>query len=151
MGNKHKQFNAFDKVLVKAFNGKWKCSFYSHWDEDFGKHITTANVSYHDYETLPYEGNEHLVGTRQESEEEIELKEGEWIMCASGIYNDASEWVLRQFALTRETVFLVVNGGYWSYAVCFKNFNPEDMKETKKHILCVKNGKVVRYKGRLWI
>lgn len=143
----NKKFNPFDKVLLKVHSDeKWTPDLYSYYDDIKNLHWSIGSGWASDKNILPYEGNENLVGSTDEPDEEVRLEEGEWIMCASGIY-DANDWNLRQFSSTRETVFLVVNGGYWPFVIRFKDFDPENMEETKKHILCVKNGKVVRYKG----
>lgn len=147
METKHKIFKPFDKVLVRDYEWAWSCNFYSYYSEDTSKHYLISGSEAIDDDILPYEGNEHLVGTKNKPDEEVKLEEGEWLMCAAAPYDAAGDWVLRQFSITRETSFLVVNGGYWAYAIPFVDFNPNDMEETKKHILCVKNGKVVKYKG----
>ena len=148
MENKHKKFAPYDRVLVKAFNGKWKCSFYSHWDEGFEKHITTANVSYYDNEILPYEGNKDLVGTTEEPVQEIELEEGEKIICSDHIDRlHSGKGSLEDFdGVVNNRFYAKTDFTGYSYAIRFSDFNPNDMEETKKNILCVKNGKIIRYK-----
>lgn len=69
------QFNPFDKVLVRDNeNGSrvWKAAFYSHFyiERDNGYHVTTAGDFYLDGEIIPYEGNEHLLGTTDKPKEE---------------------------------------------------------------------------------
>ena len=60
---KEPQFKPFDKVLVRDDKTlKWKCAFYSHF-EPFGKyhHVIAGTGAY--VMCIPFEGNEHLVGT----------------------------------------------------------------------------------------
>lgn len=45
-----------------------------------------------------------------------------------------------------ETSLLRPSGVPYEFCVRFSDFNPNDMEETKKKILCVKNGKVVKYR-----
>lgn len=59
---KEPQFKPFEKVLVRdAESEEWECTFYSHFDSK-GRyhHITTSGIF---VMCIPFEGNEHLVGT----------------------------------------------------------------------------------------
>lgn len=54
-------FKPFDKVLVRQSDkNDWRVAFYSHFNEEENLHVT-AWLSW--YQCIPYEGNEHLVGT----------------------------------------------------------------------------------------
>lgn len=54
------QFKPFDKVLVRDEDVEtWMCNFFSHLDKD-GDPVC-ANGRWH--QCIPYEGNEHLLGT----------------------------------------------------------------------------------------
>ena len=59
---KKPQFKPFDKVLVRDNESfKWKCAFYSHFEpKGIYHHITVSGVY---AMCIPFEGNEHLVGT----------------------------------------------------------------------------------------
>lgn len=60
---KKPQFKPFDKVLVRDNETlKWKCAFYSYF-EPFSKyhHVIAGTGAY--VMCIPFEGNEHLVGT----------------------------------------------------------------------------------------
>lgn len=60
---KKSQFKPFEKVLVRDSESvKWKCAFYSYF-EPYSKyhHIIAGNSAY--IMCIPFEGNEHLVGT----------------------------------------------------------------------------------------
>lgn len=155
MENKHKQFNPFDKVLVRELFPYWCCDLYSHFNSNLETHETTTYRNIKDSDILPYEGNEHLLGTTDEPEEEIELKEGDMIVCEYDInclLNGVGN--IRYFSGETHHDFIIVNPikpdgcrGSYAYFIPFSKFNPKDMEETKKHILCVKNGKIVRYKS----
>ena len=59
---KEPQFKPFDKVLVRdSESDKWRCAFYSHFSsKDIYHHITVGSMY---AMCIPFEGNEHLVGT----------------------------------------------------------------------------------------
>lgn len=63
---KEHQFKPFEKVLVRdTYEDVWRASFFSHIKENDGRYVTT-------YVTwkfcIPYEGNEYLLGTRNNPE-----------------------------------------------------------------------------------
>ena len=152
MENK-KKFNAFDKVLVRGHNPKWKPDLYAYWDESIDAHQVIGFGNVLDGYILPYEGNEKLLGTSDELKEEIELKEGDWLMVCDTITDKPDEWMLRYLLWANEDKICIqsVRFAYpdpcaYNYAIRFKDFDPSNMEETKKHILCVKNGKIVKYK-----
>lgn len=155
METKHKEFKPFDKVLVRRESRPneivdWRADIFSHIDND-GFYVTIGLGIVTKNDILPYEGNEHLVGTTDEPEEEVELRKGEWVMVSDEKSIDPELWRLRRFDGFGSTIraFNNANGWLctWGYAIKFSDFNPNDMEETKKHILCVKNGKIVKYKG----
>ena len=56
----------FDKVLIRQTNsGKWGIDFFGFYNE--GYYYTTGNCAY--LQCIPYEGNEHLVGTTDDCDE----------------------------------------------------------------------------------
>lgn len=151
MENKHKQFKPFDRVLVRDINPYWSCDLYSHYNSDAGTHETSVLRRVEDKDILPYEGNEHLVGTTDEPEEEIKLEEGEWLIANDRVYLlEIGYGSLGKYIEVKGNIFVECspfggNGIKYDYAIRLKDFNPEDMEETSRHILCVKNGKVVRF------
>ena len=59
---KEPQFKPFDKVLVRdSESDKWRCAFYSHFEPNGIYHHITVSGAY--AMCIPFEGNEHLVGT----------------------------------------------------------------------------------------
>lgn len=55
------QFKPFDKVLVRDYNdNEWKCDFFSNMNEH--GYYNCINSWWH--QCIPYEGNEHLLGTK---------------------------------------------------------------------------------------
>lgn len=64
---KEYQFKPFEKVLVRdSYEDKWRASFFSNIREDYAKYVTTGLVWKF---CIPYEGNEHLLGTTNNVEE----------------------------------------------------------------------------------
>lgn len=58
---KELQFKPFEKVLVRdSYDDMWRASFFSHIKEDDGRYVTTCFTWRF---CIPYEGNEHLLGT----------------------------------------------------------------------------------------
>ena len=58
---KELQFKPFEKVLVRdSYDDMWRASFFSHIKEDDGRYVTTCFTCKF---CIPYEGNEHLLGT----------------------------------------------------------------------------------------
>ena len=149
----HKQFKPFDKVIFRPKDESymWICGLFSNYDGKGANIIGNEDVlPFDEYDILPYEGNENLAGTTDEPEDAIMLEEGEWL-----IVYDLLDSVGKTSAITRfkkiekicgQKQFIANDGTWWLFAIRFSDFNPNDMEETKKHILCVKNGKVVRYK-----
>ena len=59
---KKPQFKPFEKVLVRdSESEKWGCAFYSHFNSKGIYHHITISGAY--IMCIPFEGNEHLVGT----------------------------------------------------------------------------------------
>ena len=62
------QFKPFDMVLVRQSDKDvWRASFYSHFDPKNKIHVSSC-LNW--YQCIPYEGNEHLVGTSDKPKEE---------------------------------------------------------------------------------
>lgn len=60
------ELKPFDKVLVRDYNdNEWKCDFFSNMNEH--GYYNCINSWWH--QCIPYEGNEHLLGTTKKTEE----------------------------------------------------------------------------------
>lgn len=58
--SKH-QFKPFDKVLVRdSDHSKWECDIFSHFGDEEGIFVCISDWW---RQCIPYEGNEHLLGT----------------------------------------------------------------------------------------
>ena len=67
MDLKEHQFKPFEKVLVRDnYEDEWRASFFSNIRESNSKYVTTGLVWKF---CIPYEGNEHLLGTTNNVEE----------------------------------------------------------------------------------
>lgn len=63
---KEHQFKPFEKVLVRdSYDDVWRASFFSHIKENDGRYVTTCITWKF---CIPYEGNEHLLGTTKDME-----------------------------------------------------------------------------------
>ena len=64
---KEPQFKPFEKVLVRdSYDDMWRACFFSHIREDDGRYVTTCFTWKF---CIPYEENEHLLGTTKDVEE----------------------------------------------------------------------------------
>lgn len=64
---KEHQFKPFEKILVRdSYDDVWRASFFSHIKENDGRYVTTC-VTWKF--CIPYEGNEHLLGTTNNVED----------------------------------------------------------------------------------
>lgn len=145
MDNKN-QFKPYDRVLVRDhYDKRWKCDFYSHKSGETG--IQTIRNVYSIENVIPYDGNEYLIGTMNEPEEEtIELEDDEFLVCFDNIdYFDAKDFCLSPFYQLNCFSVRTKDGNNWNLFIRFKDFNPNDIEETRKHILCINEGKIVNY------
>lgn len=138
-----KEFKPFDKVLARVYN-TWEARFFNRIDIA-GKYQLTSGATVKEKDILPYEGNEHLLGTNKEPEKEITLKKGERIICSNS--DDAllsgNGWITNFVEINKEDDLIVdVNIHEWVYCIPFSQFKE---KNTKHDILCVLNGKLIRY------
>lgn len=157
METEHK-FKPFDKVIWRSKDQKmsihttWHCDLYGCESKGLIHLVGIGLIEREDYYILPYEGNEYLVETTDDPEEEITIGNGE---CCFGAYrgdaNKIVNWSLFQFDCidSDDDTFKerFGEGRYFDFAIRFSDFDPNDMENTRKHVLCVKEGKIVRYKG----
>lgn len=62
------QFKPFDKVLVRDLDSeRWRCDFFEKQEENEGFNVRCFRGVW--YQCIPYEGNEHLLGTTNNPEE----------------------------------------------------------------------------------
>ena len=150
MGNKHKEFEPFEKVLVRNLkDSAWLCDLYCYYHEHSKCHVTMSKGIFSENNIVAYNGNEHLLGTINKPEEIVDLR-GEYIIAFNtlkDINKDNSNGILCKYRYIIGDGFSVP-GEQFSYSYCIKlsDFNPNDIEETRKHILHIKNGNIVKYK-----
>lgn len=141
-----KKFEPFEKVLTRMGPGKtWEPDLYS-YSSQTNLHKTIGGCWKSDRDIIPFEGNEHLVGTTDEPEEEIVLKEGEFILC-----HDFIEMIQDGVGTLSKYVGLVVDNikckaGTFHYCIPMSKYNQNNLEETRKWILKVKGDKLVKVK-----
>ena len=149
------KFEPFERIIFRRehLKEKWTCGEFSHIEGEY--YVLAGNECFkiEDTDILPFEGNAHLVGTSDMPCESVELKEGDLVAVADDIEDIVHGYVsIRRFsAIVGNNLYCRENAHKdsredvaWTYCIPFSQFNPNDMEETKKHILCVKNGKLVR-------
>lgn len=149
-----KKFDPFERILLKnKKEGFWFCDIFCHEKGEYFFSIGSRPYLKDDFYILPFEGNAHLVGTSDMPEEEVELKEGDIIVTFDNIrdIDMPFEVSINQFKhLNESSIHVCIKDdetefiAYSNFCIPFSQFNPNDMEETRKHILCVKNGKIVK-------
>lgn len=140
-----KQFKPFDKVLAKVYN-TWEARFFDRIDK-MGRYQLTSGAVVGEKDILPFEGNEHLLGTNKEPEEEITLKEGERIVCSDTINRLLDGCgIIETLSKVCDSVIDDSEGCPWKYCIPYSQFKE---KNTEHDILCVKNGKLIKYESVL--
>lgn len=157
-----KEFKPFDRIIIKQKIdcGIWFCALFSHYCQEDNNYFFTIGgdeegYGLEDVDVLPFENHEDLVGTSDMPEEAVELKEGDIIVTFDNIrdIDMPFEVSINQFKhLNESSIHVCIKAdetefiSYSNFCIPFSKFNPNDLEETKKHILCVKNGKLVRYR-----
>lgn len=157
--NMEKKFKCKDEVIFRYDDGSgmksyWTFGIFSHYQGDDLVAIGNMVYGLDCTEVLPYEGNEHLVGTYDEPSEEIKLKTGEILVL--GEYESS---VLRGYGMLQRFSrissaegsdrLIIAHNDYgiettWKFCIPLSKFNPDDMEATKKEILTVVAGKLVK-------
>lgn len=141
------KFKCKDEVIVRL-KEPGCCWFYgevSHSDDECVVLSGGFRHPYERYDVLPCEGNEHLVGTTDKPAEHITIKPDELVY----VFNSMENFEKMVLALAR-VEFVSIHGLFcketdsWKYCIPFSKFNPADLEATKKEILTVKNGKLVK-------
>ena len=151
-----KKFKCKDEVIYQNrvhFGDEkltWNYGIVNYEDEDEGYVYLVGGLYINKkmFKVLPYEGNEELVGTSDKPEEEVRLEKGEWIIVFGNMsdFEENDDYCFAKFISVEDEKIYASNKIIWPFAIRFSDFNPNNMEETKKHILCVKNGKVVKYR-----
>lgn len=94
------KFEPFQKVLVRV-GDTWYGDFFSHTDEE-GYNLVGGGVPTSE-NLIPYEGNEHLLGTTDSPKPKWTPKPGELVAVADSL---EETWRARRFFARNETLFL---------------------------------------------
>lgn len=161
MKDKHKQFKMFEEVLIRQkYTGNWTRGIYCGFDKGFHMVETVGwfDRQITDEGIIPYKGNEHLLGWNG-WEEFVDLAQGEYVLVNDNYSINACAWRIMTFTGdVTENMFEVWNkiehvnfcksfAQHCLNVVRFSEFNPNDMEQTRDKVLCVKNGKIIRYKS----
>lgn len=148
-----KKFKCKDEVIYRDKNieeYEWTYGIFSHSYKDDGREwyvINGEHLSLKQWDILPYKGNEHLVGSTDSPNEEVKLEEGEICIFSDAINEFLGFGIISRLVEKKRGLLYDEVGRDWNYAIRYKDFDPFNMEETKKHILYVKNGRIIRYKG----
>lgn len=139
-----KEFKPFEKVLIKyQYEKTWQARFFSHIDERGNYNLTSGGIISSKDSIIPYKDNEYLLGTTNEPEEEIILEKGEKIVCSDSINKLLNSYgVVDSFSEVGDNIIYDSEGCPWNYCIPYSQFKE---KNTEHDILCVQNGKLVRY------
>lgn len=144
----NRKLKPFRRVIYKTEDSVWTCGWFSHEDSEKWYLIGGISLNKETSSVLLYDGNEMLVGTNDEPEEEFVLEKGELIFAA-----DDQNKLLNGFAVLgrysgsgkKSVIVKLSDNAECSYEYCipYDMFNPTNKAVTKKSILCVKNRKLV--------
>lgn len=141
------KFKCKDEIIYRHYDDMiWNYGIYSHKIEN--GHFLVGTAITNNHQILPYKGNEHLVGTTDSPDEEIILKEGELVVVSDEfecLYQ--GQGTITKFnKITKNQIYTYFGEDEydWEFVIPFSKFNLNNMEETRKHILCVKNGKLIR-------
>lgn len=147
-----KIFKCKDEVIYRSFeNDLWTYGIYSHYDERIDRHRIDGHSIPDSWEILPFKDNKHLVGTTNSPEEEIKLEKGDVIVCSDVLeyITNGSGYIGKYDKIYGAKKDIGVSYGtgsfsHFKYCILFSKFNLNDLEATKKEILTVKNGKLVK-------
>ena len=133
----------FDKIVYRKGNNPWNIAHFSHVSNDM-LHTSEFSISLSEVVFFPFEGNEKLVGTTNNVEDEVFLPEGSIVYCGNE-EDCALGWTISEFKEIDDDLFMDKYGCYYDYVIPAKDYDYENWEETKKHILKCRDGKVVHF------
>lgn len=130
---------------------RWFCSEFSNYDGSYFTLICGNKYHLDCFDILPYKGHEYLVGTLDEPEKWRTLKEGDLIVVFDDIKDVEQGYVsIRKFCGVNGDKVVCNNSKVtWNLCVPYSKFNADNIEETKKYILCGKDGKLVKFTKEL--
>ena len=144
-----KKFKCKDEVIVrlKEPGCSWFYGVVSHSDDASVVLSGGFRHPYKRYDVLPYFGNEHLVGTTDEPEEEITIEIDEYMLandCFDRLSNGLGSIVkFRRVDVSRNSI-VSSSLSYYNYCIPMSKYNINELDTMRKEILTVRNGKLVK-------
>lgn len=140
-----KTFKPFDKVLYRINKRQsWTPSFYQ-YGNDVCNFVLGNITSIKNENILPYKGNEHLVGICDEPEEEIHLAVDELVMVSDSLSGiKAGTGFVYNYSNIINKIIVLTNGIGYAYCIPMSKYDPNNLEKTRKWILKVQNGKLVK-------
>lgn len=145
-------YSVFDIDRSKNISIRYAYGVFSHYEEYQGKESAVINGFHYNLdetEILPYEGNQHLVGTLPI--EYFTLEKGEPLVVEDYLDILAEGFgKIMNFDSIEETEANPIlasnnNSCYgWKYCIPFNKFKLNNAEENRKNILMVSNGKLVK-------
>lgn len=142
-----RKFKCKDEVIVrlKETGSSWFYGVVSHADDASVVLSGGFRHPYERYDILPFYGNEHLVGTTNEPEEEIILAKGEFILLSESAINiQKGIGTVLNYSEIVGSAIIATNGNGYSYGIPMSKYNPDNLEETRKWILMVNGGKLIK-------
>lgn len=139
-----KQFEPYDKVLIRFSDNTWRARLFSHKDK-YDNYTVTSGGAVKEKDIIPFEGNEHLLGTNENPEEGIILDKEERIICSDNIevLINGGGYITKFSDIDEDNNLIIdVYINQWFFCIPFSEF---EEKNSEHDILCVRNGKLVRY------
>lgn len=143
-----RKFKCKDEILF-SFKGEyspiWTYGIVSHETVRFVILCGNIKLDKEQYKVIPFIGNEDLVGSEDAAkEEEVLLEKGELAYGFDDIKDfEGLDLILGKFRRAGDNIEFH-NAFPLMYCIPFSKFNPNDLEATKKEILTVKNGKLVK-------
>lgn len=143
------KFSTYDKIIYRVGTSAWKPSLFGFYrnNGDSPFIIGEGYIPHDNYEILPYEGNEHLIGTKLgKNYESINVSDAIFASDYSLCESNPTLWY-GGVLLSVEDDYIKVGCGNETrkakYIVKLKHFNPLLTRNMLDHILTVKDGILV--------
>ena len=158
-----KKFKPFEKVLIRLSNNEdfWEPSFFRYYETSYDSYVT-MNGTVKEYNIVPYEGYEYLIGVYKEedskeqesiNDEEPIIKENEYVIASTDykFIKEACCGRLLRFCYVNKKDNTIICydpsndpniGGRtaWYYVLPLSKFDPKDINKSRNYIYGVRNG-----------
>lgn len=136
------KFKFKDEVIVRNHqsNGDWFYAVISHCTDEHYVLCNGTICRHNTYDFLPLEGNEYLIGTKNDPENEALIEIGElcYGFCMMQDLDNYEDIILGKFdGVDKQSEEIFVSNTPVDYCIPYSKFYPYDMESTKKEILTV--------------